>query len=421
MNRRDVLTRAAAVTAILGVFFAFAGDGLGGYFAPDEMMNLYRAWFPSLGELLHNDRPFGALVLRAMFGAFRLHPLPYRLLCFGLILANLALLYRFCKLATGSAAAAALACLLGAYHAHLADLYYASATIYDLLCCFFFFAVLTWYMAVRFTPVQTGCAVLLYVCALGSKEMAVTLPVFLWAYDALYRKTKIPRSAFFWISLPMTLAFMAYKTIGPGRMTLNPEYQPHFSLRVFLGAWKHYLADLFYGAVRFNDFKVAALLLGLLAVALLLRRRELLLAWCVIVIGALPVLFIVPRGFFAIYLTLPGWYLYAAALAPRRIHPSVVFAAVALILIPLHRHEKPLGNSWVPGAFAQTRPMIEQLAARYPKLPRGAKVLFLTDPWEPHDYLPYFLFALQYNDKDIRVDRMKDNPPLAPRYDVVFP
>src|ERR1035437_7365714 len=112
-----------AALVIVGVFLAFAGDGLRAYFTPDEMMNLYGAWFRPLAE---SDRPVGALFYRALFDAFGLNPLPYRIACFAILSANLTLLYILCLRLSGSREVAALACLLGAYHAHLADLYYST-------------------------------------------------------------------------------------------------------------------------------------------------------------------------------------------------------------------------------------------------------------------------------------------------------
>ena len=445
MSRQEIRSRIAVIAVILGIFFAFAGEGIGGYFAPDEMMNLYNAWFPPLGQLLSNGRPLGALVYRILFAIFGLNPVPYRVFCFMLVLANLILLYRFCKLASGSREVAVLACVIGAYHAHLADLYYASATLFDLLCFFFFFAALTYYMAIRrgarqLTWPQAATVLLLYACALESKEMAVTLPVLVVLYDLIYGKRKASlagfsdwwrRSRFLWISIPVTFAFVAYKTTGAHPMTLNPEYHPHFSARVFLAAWRHYLPDLFYGTIRFNDLRIVALWVFLLAFAAIVRRRDLIFAWSIAFFGALPFVFIAPRGFFAMYMTLPGWYLYAAVLllllrqqAMRGLPQIAAFfgvrpeqlallAAVVAVAIPLHLREKPLGNAWVPGAFAETRPVLEQLASRYPKMPPRAKVLFLSDPCPPNDYILYFMLALQYRDREIRVDRAKSDPTLA--------
>jgi hypothetical protein len=422
------------------------------------MMNLYRAWFPTIGQLMQNDRPVGALVYRMLFALFGLNPLPYRALCFVLLLANLALLYRFCKLASGSCEIAALACLVGAYHAHLADLYYTSSILFDLLCFFFSYLALTYYIGIRSGGAylrlrQTVTMLLLYMCALGSKEMAVALPVLIVCYELIYERPKpswaglrvwLVRYAWFvWVSIPITLSYIAYKTASAQRMTLIPDYQLHLSLRAFLAGWRHYLPDLFYGAVRFTDLKVVGLWAALLALAIIVRRRELLFAWCVTMIGALPFIFINPRGFYAMYMTLPGWYLYGGSLLtvlrekamrgfPRlaaalgvRTEQLVLFSVVAAVAIPLHWREKPIGSEWVPGAFEQTRPIIEHLASRYPKMPHSAKVLFLSDPCPSPDYILYFIFALEYRDKDIRVDRAKSDPtlllePARARYDYVF-
>src|SRR5207247_3480443 len=127
------LRAAGAIAVIIGFFLVFAGDGLSAYFTPDDMMNLYDAWFRPLVA----QRPAGVLFQRGIFAVFGLNPLPFRIACFLMLLANLLLLYAFCVRLSQSREVAALACLLGAYHAHLADLYYSTGTVYDLLClCF---------------------------------------------------------------------------------------------------------------------------------------------------------------------------------------------------------------------------------------------------------------------------------------------
>ena len=135
----------AGAVLILTCFCLFAGDGLRAYFTGDDMMNLYKAWSKSPAELARENvlfftggyRPLGLLFYRALFALFQLNPVPYRISCIALLLANLALLYAFCVRLTGSREIGALACLMGAYHAHLADLYYNTGAVYDLLCYFF--------------------------------------------------------------------------------------------------------------------------------------------------------------------------------------------------------------------------------------------------------------------------------------------
>jgi len=432
---------------ILAVFAFLAGEGLSGYFAPDEMMNLYAAWFPSIAQLFRNDRPVGALVYRALFGLFGLNPVPYRIVCLALLLCNLALLYAFCVRLAKSREVAALACLIGAYHAYLADLYYTSSAIFDLLCFLFFYLALVYYFAIRnrgvyLSSLQAAVFLALYLLALGSKEMAVTLPVFVALFEIIYfdrqkrswasLRDRLAASKWFWFSTAtITVSYIASKFAGAHRMTGNPDYDPHFSLQVFLTSWKHYLFDLFYGTIRFTDFTVAALLVLLLGFALFAGRRELLFAWFVIMIGPLPFLFITPRGFFVMYLTLPGWYLYTArilvllrdrAILGRarfadiwgvRPEQFALFLAVTIVLVPSHWKQRPIGNRGVVEDYQTIRRINSRLSERYPRLPRAAGVLFLDDPYTPDDYILYSIFALHYRDKDIRVDRVKKDPALA--------
>jgi len=438
---------------------AFAADGVRAYFTPDDMMNLYGAWSGSATELLQGHRPLGALVYRGLFAIFGLNPLPFRLVCFGLLMANLALLYAFCARLAGSREVAVLACLLAAYHARLSDLYYSSGTLYDLLCYFLVLLVLVRYIGMRQAGSYTDCrqnAVLvgLYVCALGAKETAVVLPPLIALYEWIYQ-ARLPYSwsslrrwlaggaMFLYWSLPITVLFIVFRTTGGHAMIRNPDFVPHLTLHAFMAGWKHYLAELFYGAIRFNSFGVILLLALLLGFAVSVRRRELVFAWCVIMLGALPVIFINPRGLYEMYLALPGWYLYAGSLLvlardallrhlPRlaerfavRPEQLAMFVVVAALLIPLHWRQKPPVNLWVADSVTAVRPVLEQLALQNRALPRGARVLFLSDPYPIDEWMLTFMFRLHYRDKNIQVIRAKVWPALAvpevrQRYDRVY-
>lgn len=453
--------RAAIAVALIvfALWVVFAGDGIRAYFTPDDMMNIYFAWSRPLGEWIvanllffsGGGRPLGALAYHLLFAAFGLDPLPYRIFCLALLLANMGLLYAFCACLSGSCEVAALACLLGAYHAHLADLYYSLGTVFDLLCYFFYFLAFIGYARIRDGGShpgwrQTAVLLALYIAALNSKEMAVTLPVMLALYEIIYHRPTLAswrQARFLWLSIPVTIAYIAGKTMGAHRITGRPAYYPHLSLHALLTGWKHYAFDLLYGAVAFNSSELVLLWVLLLCFALIARRRDLVFAWFLIMAGVFPVIFIAPRGFFAIYMTLPGWYLFAAgSLALLRdallrlggrfaavlgvsSRQVALFAAVAALLIPVHWRRRPLGMRWVADAHAAVRSLDQQLAARYPSLPRGARLLFLSDPYPADDYFLYFVVSLHYRDKSIRVDRVKVTPALAEaaaraQYDHVF-
>jgi hypothetical protein len=434
---------AAAALAIFALFLAFAGDGIRAYFTPDDMMNLYGAWFR---PLLEADRPLGALVYRGLFGAFGLNPLPYRIVSFILLFANLGLLYLFCRRLSGSREVAALAVLLGAYHAHLADLYYSTGTIYDLLCFSLYFSAFLWYLTIRDrgrSPgwLQIAAITALYLAAFAAKEMAVTLPLFIFLYEIVYHAPKagIDSVRAFVMRLcrilgPLgltTAALVVRKISGPGRMTGNPAYRPDLSWNALMGGWRHYLTDLFYGSIEFTNTKVVLLWCLLLIVAFLVRRRAMWFAWCTMFFGLLPINFITPRGFFVTYLALPGWYLYTAVLlvalrdalvrpgatplpgieaSPRQI---ALFCLCLALLIPLHQRRKPFGSNWVAEAHQWVRAVNEPLSRRFPTFPHAAKVLFLSDPYPVDDWILTFIFRLHYRDDEIRVDRVKITPALA--------
>jgi hypothetical protein len=422
---RTRLCAIGATLTVLAYLAIFAGDGIFAYFTPDDMMNLYFAWFR---PPLHIDRPLGALFYRGLFAAFGENPMPYRIVCFGLLLANLALLYVFCARLSRSREIAALACLLGAYHAHLADIYYSTGTLYDLLCGVFLMGAFVYYTGIRErgqSPrwTQVSIFLVLYLAALGAKEMAVMLPAFVLAYElvCVERASRSARATLR-VLVPaavVTILVLIFKVAGPGKMLENSSYRPHLAWSTFTEAWEHYAFDLFYGKIVFNQVRLLVLWTLMLAIACFVRRRTLLFAFLFLFLGILPVAFISPRGFFAIYLTLPGWYLFIATTlvaardaliralrVPAALAPQVaLFVAVAIVLFPLHRRQKPRGKQWVAEAHATVRSVVEPLPRVAGSLPRGARVLFLSDPFPKDEWMLTFIFRLHYRDEEIRVDR----------------
>lgn len=432
MNPRQRATLAAAVL-IAALLFAFAGDGLAAYFTPDDMMNLYFAWSAPVWQA---DRPLGALFYKGMLGAFGLNPLPYRVAAYALLVANLWLLYCVCLRLSRSREVAALACLLAAYHAHLADLYYSTGTIYDLLCFFFLFAALARYLKLRETGLpgwrETAGLLGLFTLALDSKEMAATLPLLVALYEAIYRRGEgWRRFRFAALALPLSGATALLKLVGAHRMTANQAYALHFDAHTFLVSWRHYLDQALYGAVRVNTLTLALFFAALLAVGWLARRREVVFGAAFFFVAMLPVAFIAERGLFAAYCALPGFYLSlagtlcvardwslrafprAAAWFGVRPAQAALFLLVMVALIPLHQGRKWLASAWAAEAHAMVRAPLAQLARTRPPLSRGAKVLILSDPYPKDEWMLTFMFRLLYRDDSLRVDRAKVWPQLA--------
>jgi hypothetical protein len=245
---------------------------------------------------------------------------------------------------------------------------------------------------------------------------------------------------FWWASVGLGALYTFRKIAGPQAMTANPDYALHISVHAFFAGWEHYLNQLFYGFITFNTSKTVLLFVAMLGLALTARRREMLFGWVMAMLGALPVVFISPRGLFALYPALPGWFLYAAAALvwardgllrrlPRwakaidaRPEQLALFAGLALILVPLHQHRKPAGNEWVAGSYRQVSSVLKPLDFDGPLRP-GARVLFLSDPFDSGDWILIEMFRLHYRDQTLQVDRVKEHPEFAAaaaQYDRVY-
>jgi len=91
------------VLSILCYFFCFAGRGLQADFSHDDLMNIYKCWYPPVTQHVaetiafftfsESYRPVGSLFYRLLFETYGMQALPYRMACYGLLLLNLWLAY----------------------------------------------------------------------------------------------------------------------------------------------------------------------------------------------------------------------------------------------------------------------------------------------------------------------------------------
>jgi hypothetical protein len=144
---------------LIGVYFlALAGPGLGAGFTTDDLVNLSAYQNQSPAALVKavalyfspSYRPLGGLFFyRPLFAVAGFQPLPYRVLCFLLLVGNLGLLYLAIRSITASSEIAALSTVIGAFHPRMVDLYWNNGTIYDMLCFTFYFGSLAYYVRAR--------------------------------------------------------------------------------------------------------------------------------------------------------------------------------------------------------------------------------------------------------------------------------
>lgn len=436
---------------LIAYFFWFAGGGLWARFTGDDLTNLNVHLAPSFARLLLSNftywtsayRPMGGIVYAVVYRLAGFHPMPFRVVSFALLLGNLWLLYRVCLRLTGRREIALLAALLASYHAWLVNLYYSTGTIYELACFAFYFAAFDYYLNIRQAgkiprPRQLAWLLALYVCALNSKELAVTLPLSLACYEWIWHRPQWSARAYArWlaregraaaIAALVTVPYVVGKLAGPDALAAQPAYRPLVSPSRYLHAFHLYLNVLFYQDHVFRAGNTALLLAAMLGLALWRRSRPMLFAWCFVLFSVLPFIFVPHYSGFFIYLPMAGWVLFAATAlvmlrqrVARAVPPAALFLAVALALAPLHARESRKTMQVFASAALPTTEMTAELGRVQPAVARGARLYFESDPFPPHEYWLVFLARLFYHDPTIEVSRARDGDAMAGwRYDAVF-
>ena len=420
-----------------------AGRGLSAYFSPDDIMNMYWAWTEPWHRLVvanlfpfasDSYRPLGALVYRSSLWLFGLNPIPLRILIYALLLVNAWLVYRLAKRLSGSNEIGFLAAFFMAFHHRLLDVYTNTGTIYDILCGTFYLWALLFYMRVRergrFRALDYVVLYALVVAALNSKEIGGTLPVMLLAYEILYRR---PR----WLSFDAAPAWMAcvvtalaiWRKMDAGSHFIgNTYYAVHLSWHQYFLTTRAFLNDLFVLPDNsLNSRAAAAVLLAVIGIAVVARRKYIWFCVLLIIVGPLPVNFIVPRGLFAIYVPMIGWAIFAAGvlvegrdwlytrvwkrppLSGSPWEPERVFLFVALmgVLLNLQVHDRPLDWTLADWSKSPIYQLTDGLRRLNLKVSGKSSILFLDDKFTRDDWIPVLLVRIMYRDPELRVERAK--------------
>lgn len=434
------MARIAAALFLIAYLFWFAGGGIGARFTGDDLMNLNFHLKPSFPRLLLSNLTFWSTAYRPMGGVFyavvyRLagfHPMPFRVVCFILLVANLALVYRVCARLAGAPEAGLMATLFVTYHAWFVNLYYSTGTVYELLCFGFYLAAFDYYTRSRSSgnplrPGQWAVLLALYICALNSKELAVTFPLCLLCYECIWhgrgRQWRAPM-----VCALLTAVYIAGKLTGPGSLVANPAYRPAISASRYLHTFHLYLNVLFYQDHFFRDANTILLVVAMLAAAIWLRSRPLVFAWCFVLFSVLPFIFVPHYSGFFLYLPMVGWALYAGtglAMLRRKLAPklpgAVLFLLIAFALAPVHARESHKSMRVFSSADLPTTEMIAGLHSVLPSVRPGASLYFASDPFPVHTFDLVFLVRLFYDDLTISVARAKDGDPVGSQaYDAVF-
>lgn len=367
------------VAVLIAYFLHFALPSLCVGFRDDEMMNIAIYWrggalksfmanlvfwklfhFPA-GAIstapLYLYRPGGALYYLPLYHFFALDPLPYRIAQVTILAASIPVVYYLSRRLASSRSIAFLAVLALCYHPRIADLVFVGAFIYDVLCGFFYFAALAYYIHVRekegpLRPQQVLGFLALYVMALNCKEMAVTLPIMILIYEFLKSPRWANWKAFFrWsrscaapslIAGVVTVFYIYGKTHGSGSLASLDPYQPRYSLYNFTASNAKFVGQLLFAGHTITPIALLILWMLVFIYAFIRRDRTLQLMAFWIVIVPLPLAFIVPiRNNGSIYLLLFGW--------------AMIFAKVVFDLITLiSKFSASVGNRILAVATAAT-------------------------------------------------------------------
>src|SRR5260370_28814212 len=205
------------------------------------------------------------------------------------MLVNCFLLYRVAA-AIATREVGWLAALLVCFSAGFDELYFNGGTIYDILCFTFYFLAFDLYVRTRkngayLTLGKLIAFLALYLCALNSKEMAVTLPPILLGCELIFSNCWTPRAADVgrqwiarWVALVrsglMTVAFVFGRFSSSSSLTGNDSYRVHLSVETYLSALAHYFGALASLPGLLNAVSTALLLLVLAATSLVARERS---------------------------------------------------------------------------------------------------------------------------------------------------
>ncbi len=460
--RADLIPTVAAGAFILAWICYFTGRAIYGHFASDEMMNIYYYWSRSTLKLLKGlvvfpstyYRPMGGVYYSVLFHWFQLNPLPYHIVISSLMALNAWLVWRIARVLSGSALVAGLAALVYCYHADMALAYFAGSLIYDVLCATFWLAALSVYVSGRkggrqLTWKRITAFLILYICALDAKEMAVTLPVVILVYELAFhwpgafsapgwREWVRKTGPVVLIAALMAALYIYGKMTGPDSLSTIGPYKGTYSLHRYVESTRRFTETILYLPDFFTPWRLGILAFCMLYGAIRTRRKDLLVAFAVIVVGPLPITFIPGRGGANLLIPFMGWALFAASAAVglvrliarepafRRAPRKWVEAALVVILVLLFARMTAIRTADnMPGLLEVGRKTwyaIAQVRTLQPTVKPHSRVIFLSD-FFPGFWDMKFVSELVWNDRsvDVTLQQYSHLPDAdVQRFDYIF-
>jgi hypothetical protein len=427
--------RALWAAALAAYFLYFVRDSLFVKFAPDDLMNLDYYWRLGWGKTLLSlvapwlggYRPVGGLFYLPLLGAFGLDPAPFHAAMLAVLAANVWLLYRLARALGASEAAAGVAAFLACYHAGLSFLYYNTSFIYDALCTMFYLAALGYYARRRREdrPLHRGelaVFLALYWLALNSKEMALTMPGILIAYEWLMPKRRSVAAIVGTTLLAAPIVARAF--LGPGALAQMSIYRPEFSWARVAAFQLEAFSDLFLAWHFFTPLRVAAAWVAITVAAWWPKRPALRFCWWFFVLTPIPIELLEGRTNACLELPFCGLAILAAwvfvdlarAAAGRLRRPALRGAVFAGALaagmgwwaIQNASLKRRLIVPQMRGLGQETWAAISDLRRLNPAVRPHSTVIFLNDPFEDFDMA--FIADLCFRQPDVNIKLARKTP-----------
>jgi hypothetical protein len=304
----------------------------------------------------------------------------------------------------------------------------------------------------------------LYIGSLNAKEISVSLPIALLLYELLWhppaefrlpdwRRWLLGPARVALLSGALTVAYAVGITVGPNNLMALESYRPTPSVSLYLERSAWYLRLLSLNVFRPRPSGILGILVGMLVIACLLRKKHLVFASLMAMVGVLPLAFIPPRNGFAFYVPSVFWSLWAAGtlvavrglvvklltwlasqlglrrrglaaalqLATQIVLPLALFAYVA----PLNARDFEFVQPIIWTSDSRYRRWCQEIHRCLPRIPHGAKVLVLNDPWPDLGYEAGFMINLSYDDptifvRSLQVARTVGDDPDPKKWDFVL-
>ena len=413
----NFLRRFAPVLAVIGWFLYLIHRAFKEQFNVDDITNLCIAWLHGYGALIKGSvlfwtgeiRPLGGLfyVLIYQFAGF--YNVPFRYAAIGLLVLNLVLLYLVFRRLAPSIWFATLALLLVCYGGDMSDMYMSTGTVYDTLSLTFTLLALLCVMRERPRWILAAvCAI----AAVDSKEMGVSVPAILLAYELLLRPK--PRWAAVISTGTVSLVFLLSRLAVRNALSDIPAYQLTVTWARYLETTRTYMNDLIFHG-KLSDTASIVILLIALGIAVALRNRLMIFGWLFYILALAPMSFATPRSGYAIYVPFTGAALYLAALvfdlasrSPQRLR--TVIPALAIVLAGYNEYKQAhhlerddLGH---PGGQTTVKAVADGIGALAPTMPKGAHLLLINNPFQEDAELPHSTLRLRYGDPDLTTTRL---------------